>query len=92
MTLSCDRGTGNRSQVTCTQGNRSQVSRLSHSGPVPAWALPSELVRLAVSWEKEGASVIARQDDANEWRVVKLHPGEAVWAGWREVDLGVRPA
>ncbi len=26
MTVTCDRGTGNRSQVTCTQGNRSQVS------------------------------------------------------------------
>lgn len=29
MTLSCDRGTGYRSQVTCTQGNRSQVRKKS---------------------------------------------------------------
>ena len=68
------------------------MSRFLRPGPVPAWALPSELVTLAVRWEKEGASVIARQDDADEWRIVKLQPGEAVWVGWREVDLGIRPA
>lgn len=49
--------------------------------------LPTILRQVAELWFVSGARVIARLDDANEWRVAKLKYGEEPWVGWRLVKF-----
>lgn len=87
MTLTCDRGAGNRSQVTCTQGNRSQVA--ANYAQINLSELPEPLRIRAESWRKEMRNVIivARTDDAGEWRIMRLREGESPWVGWSMVNF-----
>ena len=47
--------------------------------------LPESLRIIAESWRQSGARVAARKDDAGEFRIMKLRPGESVWVGWYPV-------
>ena len=85
MTLTCDRGTGNRSQVTCTQGNRSQVAE--NYVQINVSKLPEPLRGLAQSWRQEGKRIAARTDDAGEWRIMLLRSDEQCWVGWSMVNF-----
>lgn len=49
--------------------------------------LPTSLRQTAELWFVSGARVMARLDDAGEWRVAKLKFGEEVWVGWRLVKF-----
>lgn len=54
---------------------------------VDASRLPTPLHTLARSWRQAGARVAARKDDAGEYRIMQMRPGEPVWVGWYPVNF-----
>ena len=98
MTLSCDRGTGYRSQVTCTQGNRSQVRKKSFitvtdqfcgagGSSIGATKAGAEL-RLALNhWQLAIDTHNTNFPDAGEYRIMKLRGDEPPWVGWSMVNF-----
>lgn len=55
---------------------------------IPVSALPEELRKLAWWWRQEEARrVAARKDDAGEYRLMQMRPGEPVWVGWHPVNF-----
>lgn len=65
----------------------SPASAFADWHPIPWSALPGELIRIGAEWHDAVLRVAARQDDADEWRIVRLLPGEKPWVGWREVEF-----
>ena len=54
---------------------------------VDASRLPTSLHTLARSWRQAGARVAARKDDAGEYMIMQMRPGEPVWVGWYPVNF-----
>lgn len=52
---------------------------------IDASRIPEPLRGLARSWRQAGARVAARKDDAGEYRIMKMRPGEGIWVGWSTV-------
>ena len=50
--------------------------------------LPPDLRTTAELWWAAGWQVAARLDDAGEYRIMKLRPGESPWVGWFLVRFG----
>ena len=54
---------------------------------IDASKLPTPLRTLARSWRQAGARVAARKDDAGEYMIMQMRPGEPVWVGWDPVNF-----
>ena len=54
---------------------------------IPLSKLPEPLRDRAKSWRQAGARVAARKDDAGEYMIMQMRPGEPVWVGWYPVNF-----
>lgn len=62
----------------------SPASVFPHPLEIAVSDLPEPLRSLAKSWAQL-ARIAARKDDAGEYMIMKMRPGEGIWVGWSTV-------